>query len=576
MTCFRVWAPTAQSLEVALGAARLPMEPAGNGWWEVNAPDAGPGTDYAFSVDGGDPRPDPRSRWQPHGVHAPSRVVDDAAHAWTDQRWHGTPLLGGVVYELHVGTFTDEGTLDAAISRLDHLAGLGIDAVELLPMAAFSGRHGWGYDGVALFAVHDPYGGPAAMKRFVDAAHARGIAVIVDVVYNHLGPSGNYLAQFGPYFTDKHSTPWGWAVNFDDVSSGEVRQFILDNAVMWLRDYHCDGLRLDAVHAIKDESAVHLLEALAARVDALSAEMQRPLTLIAESDLNDPRFIRPRPAHGLGLHAQWSDDFHHALHSAFTGETMSYYEGFGAIATLADTLHDGWFFNGRWSTFRGRAHGRPFPPELSPRQLVGYLQTHDQIGNRATGERASALMSEGLAKVGAALVLTSPYTPMLFMGEEWAASSPWQYFTDHDDPELGEAVRTGRRNEFKEFGWQPEHVPDPQDPQTFERSKLDWAELDKAPHAEALAWHRALIALRRAEPDLVTGATSVTFDETARWLVVRRESLAVACNLGTGAQSVPLPAPGAAVLLASAPDSVTLSAASVELPPDSVAIVRLA
>jgi maltooligosyltrehalose trehalohydrolase len=550
------------------------MAPGDGGWWHLDVPAAGPGTDYAFSVDGGDPRPDPRSRWQPLGVHGPSRVVDDAAHTWHDESWHGRPILGDVVYELHVGTFTAEGTLDAAIERLDHLAGLGIAAVELLPIAAFSGRHGWGYDGVALFAVHEPYGGPDAMKRFVDAAHARGIAVIVDVVYNHLGPSGNYLAQFGPYFTDKHSTPWGAAVNYDDAHSDEVRQFVLDNVAMWLRDYHCDGLRLDAVHAIRDDSAVHLLEQLATSVETLSLELGRPLVLIAESDLNDPRLLRPASAGGFGLHAQWSDDFHHALHSALTGETVSYYDGFGALSTVADTLHDGWFFNGRWSSFRARSHGRPFPRELAMRQLLGYLQDHDQIGNRAQGERSTALMTDGLAKIGAALVLTSPYTPMLFMGEEWGASTPWQYFTDHDDPDLGAAVRDGRRNEFKEFGWRPEDVPDPQDPQTFERSKLDWAEVDKEPHASMLAWHRSLIALRHAETDLVDAPALVTYDEDARWLVVRRGSLAVACNIGQGPRVVPLPSPATEVVLAS--DDATATEADLHLPGQSVAIVRLA
>ncbi|MDQ1701131.1 MAG: maltooligosyltrehalose trehalohydrolase, partial [Frankiaceae bacterium] len=408
MTQLRVWAPAAGRVDAVLGDSRVPMTAAERGWW--TGPDVAAGTDYAFAVDGGDPRPDPRSRWQPHGVHGPSRALDDAAYAWEDAGWHGRPILGGVVYELHVGTFTPEGTFDAAASRLDHLSALGIAAVEVLPIAAFSGRSGWGYDGVALFAVHDAYGGPDGFKRFVDAAHQRGIAVIVDVVYNHLGPSGNYLAQFGPYFTDKHTTPWGAAVNYDDAHSGEVRRFVMDNAVMWLRDYHCDGLRLDAVHAIKDDSAVHLLEQLGSTVDQLSAHLGRPLTLIAESDLNDPRLIRSRESGGYGLHAQWSDDFHHALHAALTGETVSYYEGFGSMRVIADTLEHSWYFDGRWSPSRQRAHGRPYPLEQSPRQLLGYLQDHDQIGNRATGDRSGALMSEGLLMVGAALVLTSPYT----------------------------------------------------------------------------------------------------------------------------------------------------------------------
>jgi maltooligosyltrehalose trehalohydrolase len=569
----RVWAPFAERVEVLTGGERLAMTRGSDGWW--TGPALAAGTDYAFSVDGSDPRPDPRSRWQPYGVHGESRVVEASAYSWGDAAWHGRPILGGVVYEMHVGTFTPEGTFDAALTHLDHLAELGIAAIEVLPIAAFSGRHGWGYDGVALFAVHEPYGGPDGFRRFVDAAHERGLAVIVDVVYNHLGPSGNYLSVFGPYFTDSHHTPWGAAVNYDAAHSDEVRRFVMDNATMWLRDYHCDGLRLDAVHAIKDDSAVHLLEQLASTVDALSAQLGRPLTLIAESDLNDPRLIRSREAGGYGLHAQWSDDFHHSLHAALTGETLSYYADFGPLSVIADTLHHSWYFDGRWSTIRGRTHGRPYPLEQSPRQLLGYLQTHDQIGNRAGGERASALLSEGLLRIGAALVLMSPYTPMLFMGEEWGASTPWQYFTDHDDAELAESVRHGRRNEFKEFGWRPEDVPDPQDPQTVEASRLDWAELDKQPHRSILEWHRALIALRGAEPDLITGATSVTYDEAARWLVVRRGRLAVVCNLAGSAQTVPLPGSFDSVLLTSA-EVAAPAGDGLQLEPETVAVVRLA
>ena len=574
MTQLRVWAPLATSVEAALSDDRVAMTAGDGGWWTLDDDRVTAGTDYAFCVDGGDPRPDPRSRWQPHGVHGRSRVVDDNAYSWGDTSWHGHPVLGGLVYELHIGTFTPDGTFAAAIDRLDHLVSLGVDSIELLPVAAFPGRHGWGYDGVALYAVHDAYGGPDGMKAFVDAAHQRGLAVILDVVYNHLGPSGNYLANFGPYFTDKHTTPWGAAVNYDDAYSDEIRRFVIDNATMWLRDYHCDGLRLDAVHAIKDESAIHLLEQLSTTVEALSAQVGRPLTLIAESDLNDPRLIRSREVGGYGLNAQWSDDFHHALHSALTGETTSYYEGFGPLDVLADTLHDSWYFNGRWSPFRKRTHGRPFPHELSPHALLGYLQDHDQVGNRAQGERSAALMSEGLLKVGTALVLTSPYTPMLFMGEEWAASTPWQFFTDHDDPDLAEAVRNGRQNEFKEFGWRPEDVPDPQDVETFNRSKLDWAELDKQQHAEMLDWHRRLIALRRSEPDLMSAPTTVTYDEERRWVVVRRGSIAVACNLADTRQSVPLPGPAEQILESSA-DEAAATGASAALPAESAVIVRL-
>jgi maltooligosyltrehalose trehalohydrolase len=538
---------------------------------------AGHGADYAFVLDGGQPLPDPRSASQPRGPHAASRVVDHARFGWTDDAWRGLPLAGSVLYELHVGTFTPEGTLDAAIQRLDHLADLGVDAVEVMPVAAFDGHHGWGYDGVALFAVHEPYGGPEAFKRFVDACHARGLGVVLDVVYNHLGPSGNYLSRFGPYFTDRHHTPWGSAVNLDDAGSDEVRRFIVDNALMWLRDYHVDGLRLDAVHALADDCAVHLLEELAAEVDALAARVGRPLFVIAESDLNDPRLVMPREAGGHGLTAQWNDDFHHAAHALLTGERQGYYADFGSLPCLAKTLSRAFFHDGCWSSFRGRAHGRPIDPARTPGyRFLGYLQNHDQIGNRAQGDRISATLSPGLAHVGAALVLTAPFTPMLFMGEEWGAGTPWQFFTSFEDAELGRAVSAGRRREFASHGWAAEEVPDPQDPATFERSRLDWSELAKEPHAGLLDWHRQLIALRRARPELADprlDRVRVRWDEAARWLVVHRDSLRVVVNLAGAAQDVELDGEVANVLLASA--EVGRQHAAVRLPPESVAIVAI-
>ncbi|MGE5763445.1 MAG: malto-oligosyltrehalose trehalohydrolase, partial [Mycobacterium leprae] len=516
--------------------------------------------------------------WQPFGVHGPSRVVDHDAYPWRDTHWRGIPLPGAVVYELHVGTFTAEGTFDAAAARLDHLVDLGVDIVELLPVNAFPGRHGWGYDGVGLFAVQDAYGGPEGLKRFVDAAHARGLGVALDVVYNHLGPSGNYLGRFGPYFTETHTTLWGPAVNFDAEGSDEVRRFVVDNARMWLRDYHLDGLRLDAVHAIVDTSATHILAELADEVAQLSAALGRELFLVAESDLNDPRVVLSPDAGGFGMDAQWSDDFHHAVHAVLTGESSGYYVDFGSLDDLAAALTEGYVYAGRHSVYRRRRHGRPLPRSVPGHRLLGYAQNHDQIGNRARGDRLSQLVGPPRAKVAAALVLTSPFTPLLFMGEEWGASTPWQYFTDHDDPELARAVRDGRRSEFAAFGWRPQDVPDPQDPATVERSRLDWAELAKEPHAELLDWHRTLIALRRRVPELMDGRLDrvvVAYDEDARWLVVRRGRQAVACNLATERQTVPVDGTPVTVLAASAPGAVC-GDRDVETDGESVAIVSLA
>jgi maltooligosyltrehalose trehalohydrolase len=575
MTTLRVWAPLPESVELEIDGDRRPMTAVGGGWWQAEA--GAPGTDYAFVLDGGDPRPDPRSAWQPHGVHGPSRLVDHSAFGWTDQRWRGVPLAGSVLYELHVGTFTPEGTFDAAIGRLDHLADLGVDAVELLPCNAFAGRWGWGYDGVAWYAVHDPYGGPEGLKRFIDAAHARGIGVVMDVVYNHLGPAGNYLPEFGPYLTEAHTTPWGPAVNLDREGSDEVRRYILDNALMWLRDYHVDGLRIDAVHALVDERATHLLEELAVEVEALGAQLRKPLFLIAESDLNDPRMVTSREAGGHGLDAQWADDVHHALHVNLTGETAGYYGDFQGLPVLAKVLSRVFLHDGTWSSFRGRAHGRPVPATVPGHRFVVYLQDHDQIGNRAVGDRISATLSDGLLKVGAALVLTSPYTPMLFMGEEWGARTPWQFFSDHEG-ELGEAVRKGRRAEFASHGWDTEDVPDPQSESTLRASTLDWSELEQERHAALLAWTRSLIALRRTRPELSDGrreAVQVRYDEDSRWLVVQRGRVAVVCNLAPERAVVPVDGTPLSVLLHSEPGFVH-APGKVELEGESVLVVELA
>jgi maltooligosyltrehalose trehalohydrolase len=579
MTSFRVWAPHPERVEVLLDGVPHPMIRGDDGWWRTTV--AHEGTDYAYVLDGGTPRPDPRSAWQPQGVHGLSRKVDHTEFPWTDALWRGTPLPGSMLYELHVGTFTREGTFDAAIERLDHLVQLGISAVELLPCNAFAGRWGWGYDGVAWYAVHEPYGGPDGLKRLVDACHARGIGVVMDVVYNHLGPAGNYLPEFGPYLTEAHTTPWGPAVNLDQPGSDEVRRYIIDNALMWLRDYHLDGLRLDAVHALVDERATHLLEEMAVEVEGLGARLGKPLWLVAESDLNDAAVVTSREAGGYGLGGQWADDVHHALHATLTGERGGYYCDFGPLAVLAKALSDVFVHDGTWSTFRGRAHGRPVAPAVPASRFVVYLQNHDQVGNRATGDRISASLSEGLLMVGAALVLTSPYTPMLFMGEEFGARIPWQFFSDHEG-DLGDAVRTGRREEFAGHGWAEaeahgDDIPDPQSPATFAGSKLNWAERESERGERLTSWTRDLIALRRRLPDLADGRRdrlAVTYDETDRWLVVHRGRTAIACNLASARQAVPLPGTPDGMLLASEHGFVFRDAL-VELDGESVAILDL-
>jgi maltooligosyltrehalose trehalohydrolase len=571
-----VWAPHRERVRLRLGGHDHPMRRGDGGWWHADVPGAGPGTDYAFLLDD-DPRPlpDPRSAWQPNGVHGPSRRYDHDAYPWGDHGWTGRGLPGTVVYELHVGTFTAEGTLDAAAERLDHLVELGVDVVELMPVNAFDGTHGWGYDGVLWYAVHEPYGGPTALKRFVDACHRRGIGVLLDVVYNHLGPSGAYLGEFGPYF--RGSTIWGPSLNLDGPDSDQVRRYVLDNALGWLRDFHLDGLRLDAVHALRDGRATHLLEELAVEVDALSAHLRRPLTLVAESDLNDPRLVTARDAGGYGLAAQWNDDLHHCLHATVTGERQGYYADFGSLDALADTLRRVFFHAGTWSSFRGRTHGRPVNTARIPgHRFVTFLQNHDQVGNRAAGDRLAATVSPGLLGCAAAILFCSPYTPMIFMGEEWAAGTPWQFFASFPDPELADAVRRGRRAEFAEHGWDEAAVPDPMDPATVDRSRLRWAELAEPAHREMFELYRALIALRRAEPELTdprVDRLAVHVSAEHRWLVLRRGGLRLVCNLGGEAAEVPLDRPPGAVLLA--PSGVRSGDRAVALPAESFALVRV-
>ncbi len=527
---FRVWAPGRRTVKLVAHGRTLAMAPADQGWWEVSDESAGAGTRYGYSLDGGEVRPDPRSASQPGGVLGLSEVVDQAAYSWSDGGWKGMRLDEAVIYELHTGTFSQRGTFDGIIEHLPHLVWLGVDAIELMPVAEFSGDRGWGYDGVHLFAPHHAYGGPAGLKRLVDACHLAGLGVVMDAVYNHLGPVGNFLSEFGPYFSDHHQTDWGAGFNFDGAASDDVRRFVLDNALMWIRDYHVDGLRLDAVHAIADDTPIHILAQLEAEIEALGDELRRATFVIAESDLNDSRFVRSRDAGGYGFEAAWADDWHHAMHATLTGERTGYYEDFGSMEILAKALRQGWAYDGGWSAHRRKLHGGS-TAGLPPKAFVIAVQNHDQVGNRAAGDRLAALVDEGALKAAATLLLTAPFTPMLFQGEEWAASSPFQYFTDHADPKLGKAVSEGRRREFARFGWDAERVPDPQDPRTFDRSKLAWGELDEPFHRRMLEWYRKLIRLRRRLP-APGGGVRVQVDSEARTVAFDRDGLSVRVNFG--------------------------------------------
>ncbi|RMI33868.1 malto-oligosyltrehalose trehalohydrolase [Streptomyces triticirhizae] len=577
---FEVWAPRAREVTLQLNGRPLPMRPApgGEGWWEAEA-DAEPGARYGFALDGGEVLPDPRGRALPDGPDGLSAVVDPSRFPWRHS-WRGRELAGAVIYELHVGTFTEAGTFDAAAQHLPHLAELGITHVQLMPVSPFPGRHGWGYDGVAPWAVHEPYGGPEGLARFVDAAHEHGLGVVLDVVHNHLGPSGNRLPAFGPYFTERHHTPWGAAVNLDGPESDQVRAYFVGSALAFLRDYRLDGLRLDAVHALADDRAEHVLAELSTAVDALAEAERRPMFLIAESDRNDPRTVAPRENHGHGLHAQWNDDFHHALHCAVTAESQGYYGDFARapIAALAKALTCGFFHDGGYSSFRGRRHGRPLDRStVRAHQLVGYAQTHDQVGNRALGDRLAALLGPARLAPVAALVLCGPFTPMLFMGEEWGATTPWQYFTDHQDPALAAAVRDGRRREFATHGWTAAEVPDPQERATRDRSCLDWNEPVREPaKAALLEWHRRLIAIRHRHlpPDLRLDAVRCDFDETARWLVLHNGPLTVAANLASEPGLLPLgPGPFATLAASHTEERPDPPDGSLSLPPHAAQVL---
>ena len=577
MHTIRVWAPTPKNVELDMPPQRIPMVSQTGGWWTIELPSLKADGDYGFVLDGEGPFPDPRSPYQPHGVEGISCPVTQHNFAWADTGWQAPPLSSAVIYELHVGTFTSRGTFDAAIEKLDHLVTLGVTHVELMPVNEFSGDHGWGYDGVDLYAPHHAYGPPESLKRLVEACHLKHLAVILDVVYNHFGPVGNYWAKFGPYVKDNFSTPWGPAINFDEAHSDEVRRFFCDNALMWLRDYHFDGLRLDALHAIVDNSAEPFIEQLAEEVKKLEAQLGRHLVLIAEDDRNDPRLLWSRGRGGFALNAHWNDDFHHALHAALTGETTRYYSDFGTLADVCKALQQAYVYDGRYSQYRKRHQGRA-PSGLDGSRFLAYLQNHDQIGNRALGERSSQLMSVGRLKVGAALVLTSPFLPMLFQGEEWGASTPFLYFSDHRDPLLAAAVREGRGREFPAFTDKINEIPDPQAVETFSRSKLIWDELNLPTHAELLDWHKRLIRLRRSNPSLCDGRMEevrTRCDENERWLAVERGPWSIVCNLGHAPVKAGL-REGVHELIAASDAGIILSQATITLPADSVGILKMA
>ena len=498
-TEFRVWAPNAQRVTLRLQRPQtcpedLPMARLPNGEFHLTV-DAAAGDKYFYLLDD-DPLqlPDPVSRFLPDGVHGATEIVDAGAFLWTDHGWHGIPYRDYIIYELHIGTFTPEGTFDSAIAKLDYLKDLGVTTVELMPVNAFPGRRNWGYDGVSLYAVQESYGGPEALKRFVNAAHEKGLAIVLDVVYNHLGNEGNYLSKFGPYRTNKHTTPWGDAINFDDRGCRQVREYVIENALYWAREYHIDGLRMDAVHAIKDDSPTHVIAELRDRVQQFATEAGREITLVAESDENSPRYVRARENGGYGVNGVWSDDFHHAIHTLFTGEHEGYYQDYGDLMQLVKAINEGFVFQGQTFKFWNKPRGEK-PGDMPPEAHVICIQNHDQVGNRALGERLTSLVPRPIRKLMAALLLLAPETPLIWMGQEYDERNPFQFFTDYGDPVLQKAVSEGRRNEFKDFKSFGSEIPDPQDPATFERSKLDWQHTTE--QREMFEWYRQLIHLRR-------------------------------------------------------------------------------
>lgn len=540
----RVWAPTSSTVEFdVVGSGSVTGVPDGAGYFCANLE---PGTRYFVRLDGGIALPDPRSMRQPEGPHGPSEVVDPSTFSWTDGEWTGRDLKGAVFYELHVGTFTPEGTFRGVIDKLDHLRSLGVDVIELLPINPMPGHHGWGYDSVSIFALHEPYGGPEDLVALVDAAHARGISVCLDVVYNHFGPDGNYLSQFGPYFSSAHVTPWGDGVNFD--GEDEVRRYIIDNAVQWMRDYHIDALRLDATDHLVDDSPLHIMAEMSMEVAKLGVELGRRFTLTAESDLNMPAMVSPVAEGGRGMDMQWTDDVHHALHVWLTGETNAYYVDHTDPDRLPNSLTKAFTRVGQKSRFESESKGSPVPDDFSGHHFIVFDENHDQVGNRLIGDRPTAKLSLADVAISRALILLSHYTPMLFMGEEWATTTPFHYFTDHG-PEIGAHIKDGRLAEFERwdlssvYGDAPATMLDPQSRQALEQSTLDWSERDEPDHARMLAFVRRLIELRRSNPDIASGDRSATYvhidaDRASGW--VRRGSVVVVFAREPREVSVPI------------------------------------
>jgi maltooligosyltrehalose trehalohydrolase len=522
---FLVWAPRARSVEVCIVEPRehaVPMQVAGRGYFHAVVEGISAGALYRYRLDGEKERPDPASRYQPRGVHGPSQIID-SSFKWNDSRWRGIALEKYVFYELHVGTFTPEGTFDAIVPRLAALKDLGVTAIELMPVAQFPGERNWGYDGVYPYAVQASYGGPLGLKRLVDACHQHGIAVALDVVYNHLGPEGNYLADFAPYFTDLYKTPWGQAINFDDAESDEVRRYFTDNALQWVTDYHVDALRLDAIHAIVDPSARTSLEELSSAVHAKAEELGRDVYLIPEDNRNDTRVVKSPEVGGWGFDSVWNDDFHHSLHVLLTGERDAYYQDFSGVGDLAGAYREGFVYSGQYSKYRRKRYGIS-SKRIPARRFVVFSQNHDQVGNRSVGDRPSQSRSFEQLKLAAGTVLLSPYIPLLFMGEEYAETAPFQYFVSHGDPALIEAVREGRKKEFAEFGWVGD-IPDPQSEATFLGCKLNWNLHAEGQHRVLWNFYQELLRLRRDIPVLANldkDAMEVTPFTDQKVLLVRR------------------------------------------------------
>ena len=548
--CFTVWAPFTDKVEVRLVSPResiLELERDEQGYHQGIVEGVEPGNLYLYRLSDGKECPDPASRFQPQGVHGPSQIVNPD-FSWNDHSWIGLPLRDYIIYELHVGTFTPEGTFEAIIPHLQNLKNLGITAVELMPVAQFPGSRNWGYDGTYPFAVQNSYGGPDGLKYLVDVCHQIGLAVVLDVVYNHLGPEGNYLADFGPYFTDRYRGPWGHPINFDGPYSDEVRRYFIENALHWLVEFHFDGLRLDAVHGILDFSAQPFLQQLALEVNHSTGSLNRQVYLIPESDLNDTRLIRSRELGGFGLDAQWNDDFHHSLHTLLTGEQTGYYQDFGRLHHLVRAFSEGYVYSGDYSHYRKRSHGNS-SRSIAAEQLIVFAQNHDQVGNRAQSERLSQLVSFEAQKLSAGVVLLSPFIPLLFMGEEYGETAPFYYFVSHSDAGLIEAVRRGRREEFTAFRWEGE-PPDPQGEATFLQCKLDPELRFQGQHEILYRFYGELIRLRRESPPLKVldkGRLEVTGLEEKKALLWRRwteeQQMAAVFHFGKQARSFSLPLP---------------------------------